>query len=231
MAIVEKLNLLDEIMSPELHIEKIDREQARPFIEKIHYSRLLPNNTVYCFGLYLNRELIGVCSYGIPASHHLCIGLAGEENVNNILELNRLAIKDGFGGHNYANYLVGHSLKMLPNKTFVVSYADTGWTHIGYVYQATNFLYTGLSAKRLDRFSNGKHPRCYDKNNAPEEYQTRNQKHRYVYLVGDKRTKKQMLKELKYPIVTPYPKGDERHYDTNNPVIAHPIQIIKKEKH
>jgi len=39
-----------------------------------------------------------------------------------------------------------------------------------------------------------------------------------VYLVGDKRCRKQMLKELKYPVIPEYPKGDSRHYDTNDPV-------------
>ena len=114
---------------------------------------------------------------------------------------------------------------MLPNKTFVVSYADTGWGHVGYIYQACNFLYTGLSAKRVDRFSNGKHSRCYSKNTDETRYQTRNAKHRYVYLVGDKRTKKEMLKELKYPICE-YPKGESKHYDIHNPKIVVPIKII-----
>lgn len=124
---------------------------------------------------------------------------------------------------------MSHSLKMLPNGTFVVSYADTAWTHVGYVYQACNFLYTGLSAKRLDSYvADGRHPRCYDKNNHSKDYQTRSQKHRYVYLVGDKRTKKRMLQQLKYKIVDKYPKGNENHYDTKNPQIAEPIKRIVK---
>jgi len=32
----------------------------------------------------------------------------------------------------------------------VVSYADTSQNHHGYIYQATNWIYTGLSAKRPD---------------------------------------------------------------------------------
>ena len=37
-----------------------------------------------------------------------------------------------------------------------------------------------------------------------------------------------MLKELKYPVYDNYPKGDEVRYDTNNPQIAVPIQIVRK---
>ena len=46
--------------------------------------------------------------------------------------------------------LVGRSLRLLPKPSVVVSYADTAQGHVGYVYQAANFIYTGLSAKRTD---------------------------------------------------------------------------------
>ena len=42
------------------------------------------------------------------------------------------------------------AFKLLPNPRIVVSYADTEQEHIGVVYQATNFLYTGLSDKRTE---------------------------------------------------------------------------------
>ena len=177
--------------------------------------------------------LVGCCTYGIPASPSLCVGLAGKENRDKVLELNRLAIDPKMNGDNRASFLVSRSLKMLPRGTYVVSYADTGWTHVGYVYQACNFLYTGLSAKRVDTYQpDGKHSRCYDKNNHSDLHQTRNPKHRYIYLVGTKNDKKQMMKELRYPVYSEYPKGDERRYDTDNPQIAIPIVVVgeKKEK-
>ena len=227
-AIQGQIRIDDLLRGNERKVERIDRDVAKAFVESIHYSRKLPSNVVYSFGLYEDNELRGVVTYGIPASPSLCKGLAGEKNTKNVLELNRLAIKPKYNGDNRASYLVAHSLKMLPNYTFVVSYADTGWTHVGYVYQATNFYYTGLSAKRVDTFQpEGKHSRNYDKNNHSDLHQTRNPKHRYVYLVGNKREKKQMLKELKYPIIRDYPKGDERRYDVNNPTIAIPIEIIR----
>ena len=208
-------------------VEPIDRCIAKPFIESIHYSRSYPSNIVYAFGLYKGGQLEGVVTYGIPASPSLCIGLAGEENRYKVLELNRLAIRPDLNGDNRASFLVSHSLKMLPNETYVVSYADTGWTHVGYVYQACNFLYTGMSAKRVDTYQpTGKHSRNYDKNNHSELHQTRNPKHRYVYLVGDRRTKKKMMAALRYKVYDQYPKGDERRYDTNDPQIAVPITIV-----
>lgn len=213
----------------EQSVEPIPREIARPFVEAIHYSRKLPSNVVYCFGLFEGQDLIGVVTYGIPASPNLCVGIAGAENRDRVLELNRLAIKPGYNGNNRASYLVSHSLKMLPPRTFVVSYADTGWTHVGYVYQACNFLYTGMSAKRVDTYQpTGKHSRNYDKNNHSDLHQTRNPKHRYVYLVGNRRDVREMRKELRYPVYDKYPKGDERRYDTRNPQIAIPITIVER---
>lgn len=169
-----------------------------------------------CLWFALWGGVIGCVTYGQPASPYLCMGVAGEENRGRILELNRLVILPEYNGKNYASFLVSHSLKMLPNNTFVVSYADYGgWGHIGYVYQATNFLYTGMTKERTDIYSESGHSRHYD----PDEdrRQIRTAKHRYIYLVGDRRTRKEMLRQLRYKVITQYPKGDTRHYDTDKP--------------
>jgi len=161
--------------------------------------------------------LIGCVTYGQPASPTLCSGLAGSENKRNVMELNRLVMLPEYNGQNRASYLVGQSLKMLPKHTYVVSYADWGgWGHVGYVYQATNFLYTGLTKARTDKYSESGHSRHYKEGETRR--QPRSAKHRYIYLVGDKRERKTMLKELRYAVIKEYPKGETRKYDTNNPV-------------
>ena len=209
------------------YVRRISYDETKPFLLNIHYARRMPCITD-AFGLFVDGKIIGVVTYGIPASHPLCVGIAGVENQYRVKELNRLCILPEYNGKNYASYLVGRSLKMLENNTFVVSYADTAWGHNGFIYQATNFLYTGLTAKRNDTYQpDGLHPRAYDKNNHSELYQSRSRKHRYIYLVGDKRTRKRMLQELKYPIM-PYPKGDNVKYNTDNPEPVQRITIIKK---
>ena len=160
-------------------VKRITHDEAKPFLLEIHYARRIPCITD-AFGLFESGELVGVVTYGVPASRPLCVGLAGEENAHMVRELNRLCIRPDLngGGRNLASYLVSHSLKMLKEGMFVVSYADTAWTHVGYVYQACNFLYTGLSAKRTDTYRpDGLHPRAYDKTNHSDKYQTRSQKH------------------------------------------------------
>lgn len=182
----------------------------------VHYARRMPC-VQYAYGLYEDGKIVGVVTYGQPASPNLCVGLAGEQNKKKVLELNRLAFLPEYNGGNRASYLVGNTLKMLPSKTFVVSYADWGgWNHVGYVYQATNWLYTGMTKARTDKYANGGHSRHYSQGETRRQMRTA--KHRYVYLVGNKKEKKEMLKELRYPIIKEYPKGDSRHYDTHNPV-------------
>ncbi len=225
----EQLNILD-FNRGGWYVRRISYDECKPFLLNIHYARRMPCVTD-AFGLFIDGEIVGCITYGVPASHPLCVGIAGEKNQYNVLELNRLVIKPDRTEKNLASFLISHSLKELPNGTFVVSYADTAWSHVGYVYQATNWYYTGLSAKRNDAYQpDGLHPRAYDKDNHSELLQSRSRKHRYVYLVGDRRTKKRMLKELKYPIISKYPKGDEIRYDTNNPLPVEPIKIIKRKE-
>ena len=184
----------------------------------VHYARRMPC-IQYAFGLFDGNYPwpVGCVTYGQPASPFLCKGIAGEENRKNVLELNRLCLYPEYNGKNYASFLVSHSLKMLPHKTFVVSYADWGgWHHVGYVYQATNWLYTGLTKERTDKFSSSGHARHYDKNDTKRQIRTA--KHRYIYLVGNKREVKQMRSQLKYPVYSEYPKGESMHYDTEKPI-------------
>ena len=69
-----------------------------------------------------------------------------------------------------------------------------------------------MTKRRTDIYSPSGHSRhhCGDRTKR----QIRTEKHRYVYLTGNKR---KMIKELRYPIL-PYPKGDSRKYDTNQPI-------------
>ena len=179
-----------------------------------HYAKRIPSIS-YAFGLYFNSELIGICTFGVPASPSLCIGVCGEKYRNNVLELNRLCVND----HNIKNltsYFVSNCLKMLPNNKIIVSYADTSHNHHGYIYQATNFLYTGKTKERTDiGFEDGSHSRHYNKNLDYKLYRKkRSSKHRYIIFTGTKKQKKFLKKQLKYKILK-YPKGKNKRYDAS----------------
>ena len=183
-----------------------------------HYAKRLPVITD-AFGLFCNKELRGVITYGHPPTPTLCRGICGEDYAPFVRELNRLCLQSN--DKNEASILIGRSLKLLEKPRIVVSYADTNQGHVGYVYQATNFIYTGLSEKRINlKTDTGLHSRTYwkPKNEGDvREYVERPRKHRYVFFVGDKRQKKQMRESLNYRVL-PYPKGPTRRYDAGSKV-------------
>ncbi len=56
-----------------------------------------------------------------------------------------------------------------------------------------------------------------ERKNNPDKFYLidRPRKHRYIYIIANKKDKKKLLKELKYPIFN-YPKGNNKNYKTNN---------------
>lgn len=178
---------------------------------KKHYARRIPSIS-FAFGLYRANALVGVCTFGTPASNNLCVGICGDEYSNQVIELNRLVID--CDEENIASWFVSRCLSMLTGGKIVVSYADTGKGHVGKVYQACNFLFTGTTKERTDIYSGeGKHSRHYDKSiDYSENRKIRTAKHRYVYMCGTRKQRKEYMKALRYPVLD-YPKGDTNRYD------------------
>jgi len=184
------------------NIERISYADTKPFILDIHYAKRMPSIS-YAYGLFDVEDLIGIISYGSPASPALCKGIAGEENRSLVIELNRLVLKHN--KKNQASMLIGASFKLLPKPRIIVSYADTAQNHLGVVYQATNFMFTGTSKPRTDMAGkDGKHSRHHLGDRTKRVF--RSAKHRYVYILGNKNEKKKLLKDLKYK-VQEYPKS------------------------
>lgn len=180
---------------------------------------------MFTFGLFDGMNLIGVAIYGKPASPALCVGICGPEESEHVIELTRLWIEDETP-KNTESYFISQTLQLLPESyDIVVSYAEIGAGHSGIIYQATNWIYTGLSDAhvewRLDDQSK-KHTRhLFDEHGgiekAKEFYgdrlkrQERGRKHRYIMFLGNKTRRKQLKMKLRYSH-QPYPK--ESHVGT-----------------
>lgn len=191
-------------------VKKVESKETHDFILNLHYAKRLPSIS-YAFGMYLNNELIAVLTIGKPASNSLCVGICGKENASKVYELNRLVTKKQLE-KNALSFFVGKVLKLLSKEELIiVSYADEGMNHHGYIYQATNWWYTGKTKSRTDKYViPGKHSRHYtNKDNHLRRF--RSSKYRYVY-VPNKRLKKYVLKNMNYPILEKYPKGDNERY-------------------
>lgn len=199
-------------------VQPIKREDAIPWIMKKHYAKRMPN-IKYSFGLFRDKIIIGIATFGIPASNNLCVGVCGKEHKDIVIEFNRLCLQNNLG--NEGSFLISRSLKLIPRPAIVVSYADTAQGHIGIVYQATNWIYTGLN-NEVGRKNPRKHrisvnnPKLHSRHLSVENTILVEipLKHRYIYFLGSKKQKKEMRKSLNYPVL-PYPKGESKRYDAS----------------
>jgi hypothetical protein len=211
-------------------VRSIDYQDCKEWFLKKHYLKRLPSIS-YCFGLYDKKQLIGVCAFGNAVPLTMKRSICGIEYEHLVYELNRLIVNDGHD-KNCTSYFVSQCLNKLPKPLIIVSYADKSQGHNGYIYQATNFMYLGLSHTQKDWVIKGqedKHTRtlmdefAFTPNRiellkekyGDDLYQVqREPKHRYVYFLGSKTEKKKLIKALRYDI-QPYPKGDNKRYDAN----------------
>ena len=212
-------------------VTSIKRTDYAPWLLERHYARRMCPVS-HAFGAYADGELVGVVTYGAPASRNLCEGVCGPEWVGAVIELNRLCCEPVA---NLSSQLVGQSLRMVPRPAVVVSFADSAQGHVGYVYQAANWIYTGMTdaerkTPRKDWVLRGRerlHSRALTHIGNGAELRKRygddfiaverKPKHRYVYFVGSKSQPRAMRAALRYP-VEPYPKGETRRYDASAPV-------------
>jgi hypothetical protein len=196
-------------------IAQIDYKTAMDVIVREHYlHRKAPCSAA--FGLFKEDTLLGVICYGTPSSATLRTGIAGPQYATNVVELTRLWVSDEVP-KNGESFLIGRTLKHA-GKEIVVSYAEIDQGHVGTVYQATNWLYTGLSAKRTNWVIEGVDKHCqtladkYTAKEIREKYgdrfslQPRPRKHRYVYVNAKGKRRIEILSSLKYAIC-PYPKN------------------------
>jgi hypothetical protein len=67
----------------------IKPEESYPWILQKHYAKRIPQIS-YAFGLYEENQLMGVVTYGMPASPFLCIGVCGPEYRDVVIELKQI---------------------------------------------------------------------------------------------------------------------------------------------
>lgn len=198
-------------------IVKIQSSTANEMVVNNHYLHRKAQAS-YCWGLYeingsndglfVSDKLVGCIIYGLPASPNVCRGVCGEEYSGEVIELTRLWIDDCVG-KNAESFLIGNTIKLL-NKKIIISYSEPDFGHFGIVYQATNWIYTGLTEKRTNRVAidgtTTKHNRHECKKKEDTVLVDRPRKHRYVFFNTNKNSRKLLMKKLLYKVL-PYPKN------------------------
>lgn len=179
-----------------------------------------------------NDKLIGVVVYGQPVGRSAAASLSTDLSIDNVFELVRLFIHDGYG-RNIESYCISQSFKLLnrdfPRVKAVISYADGEQGHNGTIYQATGFLYQGNSSlalmpnygisldgppdynwmhSRSVTSKWGSHNVDFLKTAIGRSFWRKKEsaKHRYIKFIGTKAENRKYIKSLKHPTV-PYPKS------------------------
>jgi len=208
-------------------VRRIENFQTKEWLLYKHYAHTIPN-VMYSFGMFDEEDnLQGVCCYGTPANNH-----NNEMGQFKQIELVRLCVNDGLPKNTLSQF-VSQTFKLLEGPLSIISYADAGKNHHGYIYQATNWIYTGLGGGvdfYIDENNREIHSRIMSDYRLKWPDKSRKQiaeelhwksvegtyKHRYFYFIGNKRDKKIWLKTLteKYK-PKEYPKGDNERYDSS----------------
>ena len=205
-------------------VRKCPLGEVREVCKNKHYLHRVPS-IIEFYGLYKENLLLGIITFGIPPNRNL-MKICGEKYKNAVLELNRLWCYD-IAPRNAESYLIAQGIKLLkidkPNIKILVSFADMREGHLGYIYQASNWYFTGYSmpgggsilidgeehhAKSLNNKYGtsdiNKLKEIFDTDNI--FYRPRSKKCRYVYFIGNKRENKELRRLCKYPIYDKYPK-------------------------
>lgn len=220
------MNKVDWVVKP------IPNDYTKEWMLKKHYAHRRPSVS-FAYGLFDKSSLLqGICTFGNAIPMQMKRGVCGIEYQDIVYELNRLCLNEPLP-KNCASFLVSQSLKQLPKPKIIVSYSDMAQFHHGYIYQATNFIYVGISHIQMDVKIRGKehlHSRtimdefAFTKNRVKllkEKYgdnlyyEQRPPKHKYIYFVGNRKQIRGMRKNLKYQIL-PYPKGNNKRYECCN---------------
>lgn len=190
----------------------LNSKEATNFLLPRHYSGRVPSISK-AFGWEVSGKLQAVCTFGKPATPSLCKAVCGEQWSSNVYELNRLCREEDFT-EPLSSFVSACLRRLRVLDWIIVSYSDTQMNHHGYVYQATNFLYTGMTKERTDPYVGiKKHARHYHQEDVDYDIrQVRSAKHRYIYFCTfNKKLKAQWKHDLTFPIL-PYPKGDNSNY-------------------
>jgi hypothetical protein len=190
---------------------------AKKLITQHHYLHSLPGGTMLTFGAFLNNQLFGAIAFGAgPQNAFSLVKGAGRQDC---LTLTRFWLNDSLPP-NSESRVIGIVFKALKRHTyvkFVVTYADPAQEHVGTIYQASNWLYTGLS-KMTPFYDIGdgkpKHSRSLgqiygthsikflSRQGIPVKLIIQSAKHRYIYFLDS--TWKDRLKVS----ILPYPKKE-----------------------
>jgi hypothetical protein len=198
----------------QLQVHPVPSSMAKKLLEREHYLHSFPGGTKLAFGAFVGARLLGAASLGVgPINAHLLVDGASSDDC---LTLTRLWLSDELP-KNSESWCLGVVLRSLRKNTdlkFLLAYADPAQGHVGTIYQATNWLYTGLSqATPLYDIGDGRqhHSRSLGhvfgshslahlrRQGVPVRLVPQQPKHRYLYILDPSWRSRVRARVLPYP--------------------------------
>src|SRR3990172_8283645 len=141
-------------MNFDLKLAWCDFAAAKYAVEYWHYSHSMPAGKLVKVGVWEHGAFIGCVIFGRGANNH--IGTPYRLKVTEICELVRIALLPHVA---HVTRIMSIAIRMLRNANpgirLVVSYADPRQSHVGVIYQAGNWIYTGKSNAQRNVSLNG----------------------------------------------------------------------------
>jgi hypothetical protein len=127
-----------------MKLEKASNKAIKYACMNFHYAKSIPVN-VLGYNVFNEKEdWCGVILYGSGANNNIATQYKLKQG--EVIELVRMALN---GKQESTSKALAISLKLIkkdvPLCKMIVSYADQDQDHIGTIYQATNWIYTGVS--------------------------------------------------------------------------------------
>ncbi len=128
-----------------IRVQPIPFVAAKKILVKHHYLHSLPGGTKLAFGAFVEGKLFGVLTFGVGPQN--AFALVEGAHPDHCLTLTRLWLSEILPA-NSESRVISVCLRFLKKYTalkFIITYADPAQGHVGTIYQATGWLYTGLS--------------------------------------------------------------------------------------
>ncbi len=199
-----------------LRLDWCSYQAARYAVEKWHYLGVMPGHPLVTIGVWEHGLFIGAIVFGKSVNRNL--GSPYNLSMTQVAELSRVALTTHVTP---VSKMLAIALRMIkkqsPKLRLIVSFADQNAGHYGGIYQASNWLYLGVTAdsyKYQDRNGRIWHqrqvaasgwklqfgcmravPRMSECVKLPQRG-----KHRYAYPFDDD------MRAMLLPLAKPYPK-------------------------
>ena len=200
-----------------IQVRPVSVKIAKEIIVRNHYLHSLPGGTQMTFGVFLEQRLLGALALGVGAfnSRRLVSGATHGDCIC----LTRLWLADDLPKNSESRVLAVVLRSLVRNTTlkFVATYADPSAGHVGTIYQATGWLYTGMSepsvlydigdgvlrnSRTLGHAYGTRSSRYFSEHGVELKGLRQEAKHRYLYFLD-----KAWSDKLNVP-VRPYPKSN-----------------------